>query len=68
VGKQQKDANRLQLFPLSPDKFIPKEGRKVVGSNKSYELREPTVPYGGNFTHKNGHLRHQNTYFWNDII
>jgi len=43
------------------------KGRKVVGSNKSYELREPAVPYG-NFTHKNGHLRHQNTYFWNDII
>ena len=44
------------------------KGRKVVGSNKSYELREPAVPYGGNFTHKNGQLRHQNTYFWNDII
>ena len=47
-------------LPLSPDKFIPKEGRKVVGSNKSYELREPAVPYGGNFTHNNGRLRHQN--------
>jgi len=44
------------------------KGRKVVGSNKSYELREPAVPYGGNFTHNNGRLRHQNTYFLNDII
>ena len=44
------------------------KGRKVVESNKSYELREPAVPYGGNFTPENGLLRLQNTYFWGDII
>jgi len=26
------------------------KGRKIVGSQRSYELREPGVPYGGNFT------------------
>jgi len=47
---------------------IKAKGRKIVGSNKSYELREPAFPYGGNFTPENGLLRLQNTYFWNDII
>ncbi|MFC1532747.1 hypothetical protein ACFL7M_05215 [Thermodesulfobacteriota bacterium] len=44
------------------------KGRKVVGSNKSYELREPAVPYGDNFTPENGLLRLQNSYFWDDIV
>jgi putative transposase len=28
---------------------IKARGRKVIGGNKSYELREPSVPYGANF-------------------
>lgn len=44
------------------------KGRKIVGSEKSYELREPGVPYGGNFTPENGLLSLQNTYFWSDIV
>ena len=36
------------------------KGRKIVGSEKSYELREPGVPYGGNFTPENGLLSLQN--------
>ena len=47
---------------------IKARGRKVIGGNKSYELREPAVPYGANFTPENGLLRLQNTYFWDDII
>ena len=47
---------------------IKAKGRKIIGSNKSYELREPDVPYGGNFTHENGLLRLQNTYFWDDSV
>jgi len=31
---------------------IKAKGRKVVGSKKSYELREPAVSYGGNSTLK----------------
>lgn len=46
---------------------IKARGRKVYGNNKSYELREPAVPYGANFTPKNGLLRSQNSYFWDDI-
>jgi putative transposase len=46
---------------------IKARGRKVSGKNKSYELREPAVPYGVNFTPENDLLRLQNTYFWNDI-
>ena len=47
---------------------IKAKGRKIVGSNKSYELREPAFPYGGDFTPKNGLLRPQNTYYWDDIV
>jgi len=47
---------------------IKAKGRKIVGSKKSYELREPAVSYGGNFTPENGLLRLQNTYFWDDIV
>ena len=47
---------------------IKAKGRKIVGSKKSYELREPAIPYGANFTPENGLLRLENTYFWDDII
>ena len=42
-------------------------GRKIFGNSKSYELREPVVPYGANLTPENGYLSPQNTYFWNDV-
>ena len=35
---------------------IKAKGRKIIGGNKSYELRELAVPYGGNFTPENGSL------------
>jgi len=41
-------------------------GRRIAGNNKTYEVREPGVPSGVNFTTKNALLRHQNTYFWRD--
>ncbi len=43
------------------------KGRKIIGTAKCYELREPGVSYGPNFTPENGHLRHKNSYFWNYI-
>jgi len=46
---------------------IKAKGRNIVGSDKGYELREPAVPYGGNFTPENGLLRLQNTHIWNDL-
>jgi len=46
---------------------IKAKGRKIVGSKKSYELREPVVPYGDNSTPENGFLRPQNTHYWRDI-
>jgi hypothetical protein len=30
-----------------------------------YELREPEIPYGSDFSDDNGDLRSKNTYFWN---
>jgi len=47
---------------------IKAKGRKIVESDKSYELREPPVPYGADFIPKNGLLRLNNTYFWYDIV
>jgi len=44
------------------------KGRKIVGYKKSYELREPGIPYGANFTLENGLLRLKNTFYWDDII
>jgi hypothetical protein len=44
------------------------KGRKIVGGKKNYELCEPGIPYGANFTPENSPLRLKNTYFWDDII
>ena len=44
------------------------KGRKIAGGKKSYELREPAIPYGANFTPESGLLRLRNTSFWDDII
>ena len=46
---------------------IKAKGREFIGGNKSCELRESAVPYGGNFTPENGYLRPQNVYYWDDI-
>ena len=46
---------------------IKAKGRKVVGENGRYELREPAAPYKGYFGTENGVLRLENTYFWNDF-
>ena len=43
------------------------KGRRIIGSNKSYELHEPAIPYRANLTPENGLLRLQNTYNWDDI-
>ena len=45
---------------------IKAKGRKIIGGEKSFELREPAVSYGGNFTLENGNLSLQNAYFWED--
>jgi putative transposase len=39
-------------------------GREVIGEEGVYELREPQIPYGLNFTDENGGLRPQNRYSW----
>jgi len=44
------------------------KGRKVVESSKSYELREPAVPYRADLTPESSLLRLENTSFWDDII
>ena len=36
---------------------IKAKGRKIIGGNKSCELRESAASYGGNFTPENGPLR-----------
>jgi len=46
---------------------IKAKGRKIAGGKKTYEIREPEVPYRPNFTPKNGLLRPQNTYLLDDL-
>ena len=43
------------------------KGRRTTAQNSSYELREPAAPYRGVFDVKNGLLRLENTYFFEEI-
>jgi len=44
------------------------QGREVIGTNGSYELRESSVPYRAILGHENDGLRPENGYFWNDTV
>ena len=41
------------------------KGRKAKESGGSYQLREPSAPYGEHFGVKNEDIGLKNTYFWN---
>ncbi len=41
-------------------------GRKVKKIGEGYQLREPSVPYGGHFEVEKGDIGPENTYFWSD--
>jgi hypothetical protein len=43
------------------------KGREVIGGEGSYELRESPAPYKAILGPENGGLRHQNTYFWDEL-
>ena len=43
------------------------KGRKVIGGDDTFILRESRLPYRGNFGDENGVLRPQNTYSWEDF-
>ena len=45
---------------------IKAKGRKIIGGEKSFELREAAASYGINFAPKNGLLSLKNSYFWAD--
>ena len=42
-------------------------GRKSIGTGDSYQLREPSIPYGAHFGAKKCEIAPENTYFW-DVI
>jgi len=44
---------------------IKAKGRRVMGEEGSYEVREPPAAYGRDFGPKNSSLSLNNTYFWN---
>ena len=46
---------------------IKTKGRRVTAQNSSYELREPAAPYRDVFGLKNGLLRLENAYLWDEI-
>jgi hypothetical protein len=39
-------------------------GRRIVGTDAGYELKEYLSPYSRNFDCKKGVLRPENSYFW----
>lgn len=43
-------------------------GRKVEEAGEGYQLREPSVPYKGNFDVKNDDIGPENRYFWDIIV
>ena len=47
---------------------IKASGRKVIGKDDSYQLREETVPYTTDFEGQIGLLRPQNEYYWDDSL
>ncbi len=42
-------------------------GRKSIGKGDSYQLREPSIPYGAHFGAKKCDIEVENTYF-GDVI
>ncbi len=42
-------------------------GRKVKKIGEGYQLREPSVPYGGHFEVEKGDIGPENTYFFRTI-
>ena len=40
-------------------------GRKSIEAGESYQLREPSVLYGGHFEVKNEGIGPEDTYYWN---
>jgi len=44
---------------------IKAKGRRVLGEDGSYEVREPAAAYGRDFGPKNGSLSLENIYSWN---
>jgi len=83
LPSQQKEKYSFSLRPLRlcgellrSKEFIEKtkaelgiraKRRGVRKVEAGYELREPQAPYGDDFEVKNGGLRLENAYFWNDI-
>lgn len=69
---QNRDSKWTESIAVGSERFIEAtkrllgikaKGRKVIGGQKSFELREPAVSYGVNFTLEKGHLSLQNCYF-----
>ena len=55
-----------RLVEATKDRLgIKAKGRRVLGEDGSYDLREPTAAYGRDFGPKNGSLSLENTYSWN---
>ena len=43
-------------------------GRKSIEVGESYQLREPSIPYGARFGAKKCDIGPENTYFWDVIL
>ena len=73
--KQTRDGKWTESIAVGSEGFIAAtksilgikaKGRKIIGGEKSFELREPAASYGINFAPENGPLSLKNSYFWAD--
>lgn len=72
---QTRDSKWTESIAVGSERFIEAtksmlgikaKGRKIIGREKSYELREAAASYGGDFASENGHLSLKNAYYWDD--
>jgi putative transposase len=72
---QTRDSKWTESIAVGNERFIEAtkellgikaKGRKIIGSEKGYELREPAASYRDHFAPENGLLRAQNAYYWSD--
>lgn len=70
---QSRDSKWTESIAVGNERFIETikdllgikaKGRKIIGREKGYQLREPATSYGAHFAPENGLLRSQNTYYW----
>ena len=74
-GKNIRDDRWTKSIAIGSRSFVEKVkslmgimaiGRESIEGGESYQLREPSIHYGGHFGAKKDDIRPENTYYWDD--